>query len=163
MNVTAYIKMMGISKATFYRRISEAGIELNDIRGADGNLTDEGLSVLSSLFDGTSHKRLTSQTRERPTDDATRRPVDETMRRSTDETISYLQSQLETTRAELAEARAQITSLLQLAADREREHAEAWRRYAEAQQQIETQRLLATRQGTQGIFSRLITKLTGKD
>lgn len=156
MTATDYFKLMGISKATFYRRVNEAGLDLADIRDDNGQLTDEGLSILSALFDGTFQKRPMSQSRDAD--------GDASQERSTNETVDVLRSQLETTRAELAAAQARITELLQQAADREREHAEAWRKYAEIQQQIEAQRLLT--EGPKhkaGLFARIRATLTGKD
>ena len=127
MNITEYGKLMGVGKTTIYRRISQAGLDLSDLRGEDGQLTDAGLSTLSALLDGTPGTSVGHSNSHQE---------DVPPGRSTSGTVEDLKTQLETTRAELAAAQARINELLQQAADRERDHAEAWRKYAEVQQQI---------------------------
>ena len=155
MNITEYGKLMGVGKTTIYRRISQAGLDLSDLRGEDGQLTDAGLSTLSALLDGTPGTSVGHSNSHQE---------DVPPGRSTSGTVEDLKTQLETTRAELAAAQARINELLQQAADRERDHAEAWRKYAEVQQQIEAQRLLTAGTGDKpGLFARIRAKLTGKD
>jgi len=166
MNITEYGKLMGVGKTTLYRRISQAGLDLSDLRGEDGQLTDAGLSTLSALLDGTpgtSVGRSNSHQEDVPRDVPRDVSWDVPPGRSTSGTVEDLKTQLETTRAELAAAQARIAELLQQAADREREHAEAWRKYAEVQQQIEAQRLLtAGPEPRAGLLAKIRAKLTGK-
>ena len=77
--------------------------------------------------------------------------------------IETLKRQLDETRAALDTANARIAALQQQAADRERENADAWKRFSERQQQIEAQRLLTTQAGTngRGLFERLHDRLLG--
>lgn len=53
MNITEFAKEYGTSKTTLYRKISAAGLDLEELRGADGQLSDAGMSVLAGLMDGT--------------------------------------------------------------------------------------------------------------
>lgn len=152
MNITEYAKQMGTSKTTLYRKISEAGIDIATLRDADGQLTDSGLTTLSALLDGTLQRRTVSHT------------VDDTNDRATlMGKIERLERQLDETRATLDAANARIAELQQQAADRERENADAWKRFSERQQQIETQRLLTAQAGAngRGILGRLHDKLFG--
>ena len=50
MTLKAFAAEMGVSVMTVYRRAKAAGISISDLRGADGALTAEGVSVLGSLF-----------------------------------------------------------------------------------------------------------------
>ena len=152
MNITEYAKMMGTSKTTLYRKISEAGIDIATLRDADGQLTDSGLTTLSALLDGTLQRRTIPHT------------VDGTNDRvSLMGRIERLERQLDETRAALDAANARIAELQQQAADRERENADAWKRFSERQQQIEAQRLLTAQAGAngRGILGRLHDKLFG--
>lgn len=145
MNITEYAKQMGTSKTTLYRKIAEAGLDISDLRGRDGQLTNEGLSTLSALLDETLHRRTASHK-----DNATDGDV-----HSVSETgqITELERKLAETHAALDAALAQITELHRQAADRERQHAEAWQKFSERQQQIEAQRLAAAPR--RGILKRL--------
>ena len=152
MNITEYAKQMGTSKTTLYRKISEAGIDISTLRDTDGQFTDSGLTTLSALLGGTLQRRTVSHT------------VDDTNDRATlMGKIERLERQLDETRAALDAANARITELQQQAADRERENADAWKRFSERQQQIEAQRLLTAQTGAneRGILGRLHDKLFG--
>lgn len=50
MTLKAFAAEMGVSVMTVYRRAKAAGISISKLRGADGALTAEGVSVLGSLF-----------------------------------------------------------------------------------------------------------------
>lgn len=152
MNISEYARQMGTSKTTLYRKISEAGIDIATLRDADGQLTDSGLTTLSALLDGTLQRRTVSHA------------VDDTNDRATlMGKIERLERQLGETRATLDAANARIAELQQQAADRERENADAWKRFSERQQQIEAQRLLTAQAGPngRGFFGRLHDRLFG--
>lgn len=51
MNVEALSKELGVSYKTVYRRIASAGLVLDDLKGADGQLSYEGIQAISALFD----------------------------------------------------------------------------------------------------------------
>ena len=152
MNITEYAKLMGTSKTTLYRKISEAGIDIATLRDADGQLSDSGLTTLSALLDGTLQRRTIPHAVDGTNDRATLMGK-----------IERLERQLDETRAALDAANARIAELQQQAADRERENADAWKRFSERQQQIETQRLLTAQAGAngRGILGRLHDKLFG--
>ena len=53
MNVTQLAKQLGISKPTLYKRVKDAGLQLDDLRNAQtGELTQYGVESISALFDG---------------------------------------------------------------------------------------------------------------
>lgn len=152
MNMTEYAKEMGTSKTTLYRKVAEAGIALDDVRGADGQLTPEGCSILAGILDGTAQRRKPSRTVDGPEGDATQAGK-----------VEELERQLSETRAALDAANARITELQQQALDRERENAEAWQRFSERQQQLEAQRLLTAQAGPRrGFLGRLHDRLFGE-
>ena len=155
MNMTEYAKQMGTSKTTLYRKISEAGIDVSTLRGADGQITDDGDTTLPGVCDGTIQRRTVSRQDDAP--DASADVVNLMGK------IETLKRQLDETRAALDTANARIAALQQQAADRERENADAWKRFSERQQQIEAQRLLTTQAGTngRGLFERLHDRLFG--
>lgn len=155
MNMTEYAKQMGTSKTTLYRKISEAGIDVSTLRGADGQITDDGFTTLSALLDGTSQRRTVSQQSNVP--DASADSVNLMGK------IEVLERQLDVTRAALTAANARILELQQQAAERERENADAWKRFSERQQQLEAQRLLTAQAGAngRGFFGRLHDRLFG--
>ena len=142
MNLTQYAKTMGTSKTTLYRKITDAGIDVSTLRNADGQLTDEGLSTLAALLDGTSTRRPISRAVDVP--ESTETPVNLAGK------IAELERQLDETRDALNAANARIMELQAQAAEREREHADAWRQFSERQQQIEAQRMLTAQAGTNG-------------
>ena len=51
MNIEALSKELGVSYKTVYRRIAGAGLVLDDLKGADGQLSYEGIQAISALFD----------------------------------------------------------------------------------------------------------------
>ena len=52
MNVTQLAKHLGISKPTLYKRVKDAGLQLDDLRdSATGELTAQGAATISALFD----------------------------------------------------------------------------------------------------------------
>ena len=155
MNITEYARQMGTSKTTLYRKISEAGIDISTLRDADGQITDGGFTTLSALLDGTSQRHAFSRQDDVP--DASGNVVNLMGK------VETLERQLDETRAALDAANARITELQQQAADRERENADAWKRFSERQQQIEAQRLLTAQAGAsgRGILGRLHDKLFG--
>ena len=51
MNIEALSKQLGTSYRTVYRRIERAGLSLDDLKDAGGQLTAEGIQTISALFD----------------------------------------------------------------------------------------------------------------
>ena len=155
MNMTEYAKQMGTSKTTLYRKISEAGIDIATLRDSNGQISDAGFNTLAALLDGTLQRRTVSRQGDAP--DAAENVVNLMGQ------IATLERQLDETRAALDAANARIAALQQQAAERERENADAWKRFSERQQQIEAQRLLTAQAGQngRGFFGRLHDKLFG--
>lgn len=155
MNMTEYAKQMGTSKTTLYRKVAEAGIDITTLRDANGQISDYGFSTLSALLDGTVQRRTVSRQ-----DDAS--DVSGTVVNLMGQ-IETMKRQLDETRAALDAANARIATLQQQAAERERENADAWKRFSERQQQIEAQRLLTAQAGAngRGFFGRLHDRLFG--
>lgn len=56
MNIEALSKQLGTSYRTVYRRIERAGLSLDDLKDADGQLTAEGIQAISALFDNDSKR-----------------------------------------------------------------------------------------------------------
>ena len=153
--MTEYAKQMGTSKTTLYRKIGDAGIDIATLRDTNGQITDDGLTTLSALLDGTLQRRPNSRTVDAP--DTPESGVNLSGK------IETLERQLDETRAALDAANARIAELQQQAAERERENADAWKRFSERQQQIEAQRLLTAQAGAngRGFFGRLHDRLFG--
>lgn len=53
MTLKALAAELNVSGMTIYRRAERAGVNIKELRGPDGELTSEGVSVLASLFDTT--------------------------------------------------------------------------------------------------------------
>lgn len=52
MNVTQLAKHLGISKPTLYKRVKDAGLQLDDLRDkTTGELTAQGAATIAALFD----------------------------------------------------------------------------------------------------------------
>lgn len=56
MNIEALSKQLGTSYRTVYRRIERAGLSLDDLKDAGGQLTAEGIQAISALFDNDSKR-----------------------------------------------------------------------------------------------------------
>ena len=56
MNIEALSKQLGTSYRTVYRRISKAGLALEDLKDTEGQLTAEGVQAISALFDNDNRK-----------------------------------------------------------------------------------------------------------
>ena len=153
MNLTDYAKQMGTSKTTLYRKIGESGIDPATLRGPDGQITDDGYRILSGIMDGTLQRHRVSQPGDVPQNDVTQAGK-----------IVTLEREIAETRAALEAANARIAELQRQALDRERENAEAWRRFSERQQQIEAQRLLVADvdENRRGLFRRIHDRLFGR-
>lgn len=154
MNITDYVKQMGTTRTTLYKKINSAGIDINTLRDENGDLTDNGLSVLSALLDGT------QTTRKPQTEvDTAETPANLNLR------IAALQTEVDELRVKLEQANAHgealqqtINELHQQAAERERKHADELRDILQRQQEIaERQLLLPERAGAdgRGLFGRI--------
>ena len=52
MNITGMAKHLGTSKPTLYKRVKDAGLNLDELRDKDtGELTEKGYSAIAALFD----------------------------------------------------------------------------------------------------------------
>lgn len=150
MNAGEFAKMRGVSRSTLYRRAKEAGLDLAALRGEDGSLTDEALTALASVLDGTRKHSDTSQDSDKAPDTSRNTPESVAAVRQVEE----LQHRCETLQAAL-EASQRELALTREALDREREQADAWRQMAE-------QRLLpAAPQARRGFFARLHDVIAG--
>ena len=163
MTIEGFCKERGISKASVYRRLKEAGIELNSLRGTDGELTTDALQVLAALTDKTrtwvnareSYIRNAEHDMGKANDTfqaATQpRAVDTS---KSDVSFVAIVSENETLKRELAEtqtkleaANARIAELLQQAAERADQYAQAMQRIAERTQEMQ---LLTAQAGPNG-------------
>ena len=61
MNIEALSKQLGTSYRTVYRRISKAGLSLDDLKDAEGQLTAEGVQAISALFDNDKMKNTVNR------------------------------------------------------------------------------------------------------
>ena len=159
MTIEGFCKERGISKATVYRRLKEAGIELNGLRGTDGELTAEALQVLAALTDKT---RTWVNARESYIHDTGKingtfqEVVQQCVADTSKSDVSFVAivSENETLKRELVEtqtkleaANARIAELLQQAAERADQHAQAMQRIAERTQEMQ---LLTAQAGPNG-------------
>lgn len=164
MTIEGFCKERGISKATVYRRLKEAGIELNSLRGTDGELTTDALQVLAALTDKT---RTWVNARESYIHNAEHHDIgkaNDTFQAATqpravdtsksDVSFVAIVSENETLKRELVEtqtkleaANARIAELLQQAAERADQHAQAMQRIAERTQEMQ---LLTAQAGPNG-------------
>lgn len=146
MNISEYAARMGVSKATIYRKIKAFGYSPKDLRGDNGELTDEALSILSAVIDETYQRNAGnapfSQMEHVSCDVAPLRNSHD-CDVSQSQRVAELEQELKETRAKLAEAEARINEMLQRSAEREQQNAEAWREALERLQRIEEQKLLA--------------------
>lgn len=130
MNVTQLAKHLGISKPTLYKRVKDAGLQLDDLRDkATGELTAQGAGVISALFD-----------------DKTPAPT-EASKASQYKHLTQVDAEILVLRAQLAEAEKRIDLLTSILAAREAElqrmttDLEAWRAKA---QEVDVKQLLLT-------------------
>ena len=149
MNAGEFAKMRGVSRSTLYRRTKEAGLDLAALRGEDGSLTDEALTALASVLDGTRKRADTSQ----DSDKAPDTPENGARSVAAVRQVEELQRKCETLEAAL-EASQRELALTREALDRERVQADAWRQIAE-------QRLLPAPQARQGFFARVRALIAG--
>lgn len=149
MNAGEFAKMRGVSRSTLYRRAKEAGLDLAALRGEDGSLTDEALTALASVLDGTRKRADTSQ----DSDKAPDTPENGARSVAAVRQVEELQRKCETLEAAL-EASQRELALTREALDRERVQADAWRQIAE-------QRLLPAPQARQGFFARVRALIAG--
>lgn len=149
MNLQEFCKQRRISKPTIYKRIHDAKLDLGSLRDPDGNLTAEAIATLAALLDDAQPKYS-----KRVTDDEEVAAID-----AVDDPVRYAKiiSERDEARRErdealsqLAAAKDQIMTLQAEALQREREHAEAWKRFTERQQEIEAHRLLTAQAGADG-------------
>ena len=155
MNITEYAREYGTSTTTIYRKLQDAGIKPDGLKDDKGQLTEDGIKVLSGIMHGTPQRPKQAQP-----DDTTNGTETVTGYLAQ---ISSLEHQLEAARTDLTtanarirELQAQIQDMTAKALERERANAEAWKEYAQKQQQIEAQRLT----GGKGFFHRLFGRKT---
>lgn len=155
MTITEYAKQMGISRATLYNKAKAAGVDLSSLRDNDGALTDEALSELSGLLDGTLQRKRQDALLQGDTDPETIAVLQRRIVELTDELTR------ERTRADGLQA--QINSMLQQTADRERQHADELRDILQRQQAIAERQLLPERVSAdgRGLFGRIHDALFG--
>lgn len=53
MTITAMAKELNVSTMTVYRRLKKAGIDVDTLRSADGELSGAAVSTIAALFDAT--------------------------------------------------------------------------------------------------------------
>lgn len=149
MNISDYVKQMGTTRTTLYKKINAAGIDVNTLRDENGELTDEGLSTLSSLLDGSLIRKRKEALAEGDTQE---------------ETIEILQLRIATLNDKLTQERQRCTQLQQTInemnqqiAERERQHADELRDILKHQQAIAERQLLTDKAGAdgRGLFGRI--------
>ena len=151
MNITEYAKQMGTTRTTLYKKINAAGISIDTLRDENGDISDSGLSILSSLLDGTQTKRKPQtniNTSETPA--------------NLDLQFTALQAELDVMRELLDQEKARnaalqqtINELHQQAAERERKHADELREILQRQQAIAERQLLTGQTDGRGLFGRI--------
>ena len=149
-NVTNMAKHLGTSKPTLYKRVKQAGLNLDDLRDKDtGELTASGASALAALFDD--HTPVLTESRERKPsrvdgDLLAAQQQIEGLRRE----IELLQKMIDAKDAELARMSVDL---------------EAWRAKA---QEVNVHQLLLTMAAAEeprrrGIWARIRSTFGGKD
>lgn len=118
MNISEFAKQMGTSKTTLYRKIAAAGVELEKLRGDDGQLTDAGMSILAGVLDGSIP---TGKTAEKP--DESHEVYAGIPAEWYTNSINELRRERDELREKLAAAQEQITALQTAAAERAEAHA----------------------------------------
>lgn len=131
MNVSEYAKQMGVSRATLYRKASVSGIDIETLRDVNGELTEQGLQVLSSVLDGTARHQTVSNVSDT---DTYKRQIDE------------LTERLKTAETRVYELQNEIIRLHEQAASEAAKHAEALKTLAEKQLDVEKLRLTAQKE-----------------
>lgn len=153
MNITEFVKQMGTTRTTIYKKINAAGIDVDTLRDENGELTDKGLSTLSALLDGT-------QTPRKPQTDVDTAETGANLKLR----LTALQTELDEIRVKLeheqehsAALQQTINDLHQQAAERERKHADELREILQRQQAIAERQLLTDRTGAdgRGLFGRI--------
>lgn len=149
MNMKDFCATMHVSKPTIYKRIKEAGLELQALRDPDGNLTPEAITTLSALLDNTSPKS-SKRNSDNPRIEAMNAAEDPVSYAALLTDIETLTRERDEARASLEAANAKILELQSEALERERAHADAWRQLSERQQELEARRLLGPGPGGDG-------------
>lgn len=165
MNIEALSKELGISYRTVYRRIAKAGLALDNLKDAEGQLTTEGTQAIAALFDNDS-KRQKAVKQDGVSEYKALVNVKD---KAADKALSEARAEIERLKAEASAAEIRIQ-----AAERERdlyrqmaEKAEAealsWKAAAERAQQLHAMQLqlLPQRAGVKGFFSRIFGRKEG--
>lgn len=187
MNVETLSKQIGVNYRTVYRRISQAGLVLDDLKGDDGQLTYEGIQAISALFDNVGKGKKSGELEYNVKGENVNGNVNEKLQtrlkaletvkdNAKDQAITEARAEIERLRGAVTTAEAKAE-----AAERERdlykvmmEKAEAeaarWRDQAQQMQETLTRsqeiqaaqlQLLPQRAGVKGFFGRIFGRKDG--
>lgn len=95
MNMSQFATQIGRNRTTIYRAAKARGIDIDAIRGEDGELTNEGIAMLAALFDDTQPQHSTQPGDSTDSDTAT------VATRQPGRQYEALQRELDATRGEL--------------------------------------------------------------
>lgn len=176
MNIETLSKELGISYRTVYRRISKAGLVLDDLKDDEGQLTTDGIQAISALFDNVGVNDKQCQGKDNDKLDKRLKALGNGIDSAKDKAIAEARTEIERLKGAVSAAEIRIE-----AAERERdiykqiaEKAEAealqWREQAQQAQaaadraqeiQALQLQLLPQRAGVKGFFSRIFGRKEG--
>lgn len=166
MNIEALSKELGISYRTVYRRIAKAGLALDDMKDAEGQLTTEGMQAIAALFDNDNDKRQKAVRQGGATEHKALVNVKD---KAAEKALTEARAEIERLKAEASAAEIKLQAaererdLYKQMADKAEAEAASWKAAAERAQQLHAMQLqlLPQRAGVKGFFSRIFGRKEG--
>ena len=177
MNIEALSKELGVSYKTVYRRIASSGLVLDDLKGADGQLSYEGIQAISALFDKVGDNNR-GKNNDNEKMEQRLKALNSGIDSAKDKAIADARAELERLKGAVsaAEARAeaaererdlykQMMERAEAEAQRWREQAQTAQAAADRAQEIQALQLqlLPQRTGIKGFFGRIFGRKEGKE
>lgn len=150
MTIAEMARQMKVSRNTIYVKLKEAGVDVDTLKEAGNQLTQQGQSVIAALFDGKKNDKEESVSEYTETLDVSR--TEETKREKTEMTYNVTREQLETA-VKLARIEAEVEALRNENTTLRGEIAFLKEQLSIAQEN--TRRLLPAAEADVGIFQRL--------
>jgi len=164
MNIEGLSKELGYSFKTVYRRISKAGLVLDDLKDAEGQLTHEGIQAISALFDNVGENKNKRKDNDNEKLETRLKALENGIDNAKDKAISEARAEIERLKgavsaAEIkAEAAERERDLYRQMAEKAEAEAASWKEAAERAQELhamQLQQLLPQRAGVRGFFGRI--------
>ena len=166
MNIEALSKQLGTSYRTVYRRISKAGLALDNLKDADGQLTAEGVQAISALFDNDRRKDDVKRQDNVNSEDVSKvKALVNVKDKAAEKAIAEAEKRASDAEAECVRLSAQLDEIRKQLEDLRSERDE-WRRAAaesRALQMQQLQRLLPERVGVIERVRRMFTRTKGEE